>query len=40
MKKTRKQMDRQREQVIFIAVVTVWIVAVVGVIVWKAVTSG
>ena len=40
MKKTRKQMDRQREQVIFIAVVTVWIVAVAGVIVWKAVTSG
>lgn len=40
MKKTRKQLDRQREQVIFIAVVTVWIVAVAGVIVWKAVTSG
>ena len=39
MRKTRNQRDRQREQNIFIAAVSLWIVAVVGVILYKAVNG-
>lgn len=39
MKKTRKQLDRQREQDFFVAAVTLWIVAMVAMILYKAVTG-
>ena len=39
MKKTRKQMDRQREQDFFVAAVTLWIVVMVGLILYKAVNG-
>lgn len=37
-KKTRSQQQREREQAIFIAVASAGIVALVAVILWKAVT--
>ena len=36
-KKTRSQQQREREQAIFIAITSVGIVALVAVILWKAV---
>ena len=38
-KKTRSQQQREREQVIFIAITSVGIMALVAVILWKAVTG-
>lgn len=37
MKKTRSQRQREREQAIFIAITSVGIIALVAVILWKAV---
>lgn len=39
MKNTRNQRNRQREQNFFIAAVSLWIVAMVGVILYKAVNG-
>ena len=39
MKKTRSQRQREREQAIFIAITSAGIVALVAVILWKAVTG-
>ena len=39
MKKTRKQLNREREQLLFIIAVSVWILTVTAVIIYKAVTG-
>ena len=39
MKKTRNERKREREQTFFIVSVTVWIIAMVAVILYKAVTG-
>ena len=39
MKKTRNQRNRQREQTCFIAAVILWIVAMVAIILYKAVNG-
>ena len=39
MKKTRNQRKREREQTFFIVSVSLWIVAMVVVIIYKAVTG-
>ena len=39
MKKTRNQFKREREQTFFIVAVSVWIIAMVAIIIYKAVTG-
>ena len=39
MSKTRNQRGRSREQKLFTAAVSLWMAAMVGLIVWKAVTG-